>query len=263
MSKRDKSDSGLEAISDGVNALVAAGTSATIEGALGVLTGGVVGSLAGTALLSTAKMLKERFLGSREEHRIALGIGFAGIKVSQMIATGHQVRDDGFFDQVDNRSTGEEIIEGALLAVQGEYEEKKVKHIAYLLAGICFDSKLDRGKANFLLREAKALSYRQYLLLRLISSPAEYGVAYDIDLDKLKDKTAVDSIYFVPFDLVQETKSLRSRGLLKDDQKYLSESSFDIGLLELTWIGRRLVELLQLQELDSEDLEYVANSIRH
>ena len=78
-------------------------------------------------------------LSPREERRVGAVVLVAAAAIQEKIDSGRRPRDDGFFDPQppDNRSSAEEIAEGALIAAQREHEEKKILHLGYLLANIC------------------------------------------------------------------------------------------------------------------------------
>jgi hypothetical protein len=91
-------------------------------------------------------------------------------RVIQNLSQGRTLRQDDFFaGDINERSAAEEIFEGVLLAAQREYEEKKVKYVGNLFANIVFEPNIDRAFANFLLRLAERLSYRQLCILALFA----------------------------------------------------------------------------------------------
>ena len=52
-------------------------------------------------------------------------------KIDENIKNNKKLREDDFFENVDNRSSAEEILEGTLMVAQKEYEERKLPYILY------------------------------------------------------------------------------------------------------------------------------------
>lgn len=133
-----------------------------LAGSAGAITGGAGGPLITNTIKLLAKEIKQRYIDKREEARIGATIAYALVEIENNIRNGRQIRNDGFFaSQEGNRSTADGVYEGVLLAAQREYEEKKLKYYGELLANIAFDESIDKGQANYLLRIAQNLSYRQ------------------------------------------------------------------------------------------------------
>ena len=108
--------------------------------------------------------MRNRALGPREVERIGAAIGYALVDINKRLVAGEVPRRDGFFeiptDNVD-RSAADEIYEAVLIAAQGEYEERKLALYGRLLASVAFRDGISRAHANYLIRIAEELSYRQ------------------------------------------------------------------------------------------------------
>lgn len=117
----------------------------------------------------------DRRLSQRERQRVDAAITFAARKAFQRIMNGDQVRSDEFFqhNQQEDRSPSEEIAEAIALAVQREAEERKVRHIGFVLGNLAFEPSVDRVAANSFVRLAEDLSYTQMQLLALVGRNAE------------------------------------------------------------------------------------------
>ena len=84
---------------------------------------------------------------------------------------------DGFFEpDITDRSPADEIAEAVLIAAQREHEEQKLPYIANLLAFVAFESRIDRGMANYLIKLASFLTYRQLCILELARNPFGRGL---------------------------------------------------------------------------------------
>ncbi len=144
-------------------------------GALGFLFGGPVGSAAGGAagviisrsLVAAGAEVCDRVLSSREKARVGVALAVAAERTQERLASGDNVRDDGFFSDGTERPPFEEVTEGLLLAAQRAYDEKKVQHIGRLLANLNFRADLNVQSASVLVRLSDQLSYQQLCLLRL------------------------------------------------------------------------------------------------
>jgi hypothetical protein len=142
----------------------------------GIFIGASYGVLLTEVLKNAGSEIIERYLGSRQTIRIGANFIYASRRIEERLLRGDKLREESFFkNSQQNRSAAEEILEGALLLAQNEYEELKVRHYGYLLANIYFDSTIDQAFANFLLRSAEKLSYRQFCLLEVFFNSEEYN----------------------------------------------------------------------------------------
>src|SRR5690349_18054205 len=96
-----------------------------LAGHAGVVAGGVAGPTISHTLQKIGREVAGRLLGKREEKRVGAVLTFAAQKVEDNMASGRQVRNDGFFDeQPDGRSAADEIAEGVLMNSQRANEER-------------------------------------------------------------------------------------------------------------------------------------------
>jgi hypothetical protein len=142
---------------------------AAVGGALGLI-GGPTGVLAGAAggvfLTRTLKRvgteLRDRLLGPRQEVRVGAAFAFAANEIRERLEQGERERDDGWFEaDASGRPKGEELLEGVLLNAANAYEERKVPYLGWLYASLAFDAGIGRDYANFLMRLADRLTFRQ------------------------------------------------------------------------------------------------------
>jgi hypothetical protein len=61
------------------------------------------------------------------------------------------------------------------ISAQREHEEKKIPYLANLLATIAFDPHIDVGMANYMVRIASSLTYRQYCILNIAVNVTAWG----------------------------------------------------------------------------------------
>ena len=132
---------------------------------------------AGTMAWVASEYLDRR-VSRRERLRVDTAITFAARKAYQRIMDGDQVRSDEFFQRnpQEDRAPSEEIAEAIALAVQREAEERKVRHIGFILGNLAFEVSVDRVAANFFVRLAEDLSYTQMQLLTLVDRNSEIAL---------------------------------------------------------------------------------------
>ncbi len=127
----------------------------------------IYGIAAGAIVSETTKRVLGEFAGrvlsSREEIRVGATISFAAVKIQNRLDAGETPRADGFFDEDETgRSNADEIFEGVLLKAKNESQEKKIKYLGNLFANVAFRSDISTTEANFFLKTAEELSYRQF-----------------------------------------------------------------------------------------------------
>lgn len=153
--------------------------------ALGLLFGGppgaIIGGAAGPAFAHSLRWVlgevAHRTLGEREKVRVGAVLAFAVEAYERRVDEGRRVRQDGFFDDVaEERAAGNEVIEGVILAAQRLHEERKLRYLGNLLAGIAFAPDVDPALANHLIRLADQLSYRQLCLLALVADQDRFAL---------------------------------------------------------------------------------------
>ncbi len=265
---------------DGIDKLIKAGSKiagTSLGAAVGLSLAGTEGAVQGAAVGTTCSLLLEegltkvvgdfatRVLGPREVERIGASIIYARNKIQEKLAAGETLRNDGFFEQpqpprsacaeipIIERPPSEEIIEGILLSVQKEHEEKKLPFIGNLMANICFDSSIDKSQANFLIKIGKNISYMQMCILSMFSHPY---------------KSNIEGRYFessnFPYadrklnSLFQEIFDLGSQGLLyraKYEPVTKASDLNDPMSIEIVGAGSDLYRLMELGRLSELDLD--------
>jgi hypothetical protein len=79
---------------------------------------------------------------------------------------GRPVRSDGFFDgRLGRRPAAEEIAEAAVAAARRSTDERRVRHLGYLLAETAVSPDLDAELIGTALRLTESLTWRQLALL--------------------------------------------------------------------------------------------------
>lgn len=193
-----------------------------------------------------------RNLSINEEERLRKVLSQFNTKMIQnlSIGSGKSLRQDCFFsNKINERSAAEEIFEGVLFAAEREHEEKKVKFEGNFYANILFYPSIDRAKANFLLRLAQGLSYRQLCIVSLLVQKENF---------RLRDKDYRIIEKFNDFNLLallQDIYNLYSQGLLFVLDEIALVSPFDIVPAKMV-AGGPTKELHVLMGLEERFTEY-------
>lgn len=221
-----------------------------VSSALGFMAAGPGGAVAagvvGVALQRTLRYAASRYMSQRERIRSGAVSAHAIARISQRIGWGHQPREDFFSENLDCRSDGEEILEGVLIKARDEFEERKLKYLAFFYANLVFDSSVSAMTAHRLLKTIGLLSYRQLIFLALVHK------------EKMVDVSGLRSH--------SHHKSAELEALKIEEMDLLSGY---IGLHGLIWnyrdyedrlsnLGRVLARLAELDCIPAKDLEVVS-----
>jgi hypothetical protein len=139
-----------------------AGTAATLVA--GPFVGSAAGELTARVLLRVGAEIEKRLLAPRQEKRIADAYASASAGVEAHLQQGDRLRDE-FYEQSEDGGIAGELLEGVLLTAADAWEQRKVPYIGRLFAGVAFEPTVHLPDANYLLRLADQLTYRQLLLL--------------------------------------------------------------------------------------------------
>ncbi len=188
-SKESETSQGVRKLISAGAILVGATVTSMIEASLPGVTGMVLAATDGYVISEIVNELASRVLAPRQQVRVGATFSYAVKRITERIEKGDSIRNDQFFaSSIDNRSPADEVFEGVLLKAQNEYEEEKIRHYGYFFANICFDSNIDQGTANYILRMAERLSYRQYCLLRMFHLVDEKQLYdHNPDFRRMKD----------------------------------------------------------------------------
>jgi hypothetical protein len=255
----DNDNSALPEIANTGADTVGAATGATLGMLVGGPGGAVVGAAVGPPLSHAFRKIgaeiNNRYISPREDERIASALTYAIKRAKEKIDKGKKIRGDGFFDEgTDDRSTADEIVEGALIAAQREHEERKVEYIGYLIANICFDESLDGSQSNALIRAAERVSWRQMrifsYLLRLQEFTGEDRTAHTFDPD------SVQGLEAPPDDFLHEFSELQQMRLLMDLEAFM-DFPLDLSRYVVSKFGRQLYSLMELERIEPSVLQEI------
>jgi hypothetical protein len=102
----------------------------------------------------------------RERVRAGAALAFAVEYAATVHRNGRAVRTDGWFDpRTGSRSAAEEVAEAVVAAARRSADERRVRHLGYLLAEVAVSSDVDVALVGRAMRLADPLSWRQLGLL--------------------------------------------------------------------------------------------------
>ncbi|MGY1643661.1 hypothetical protein ACI782_21345 [Geodermatophilus sp. SYSU D00703] len=102
----------------------------------------------------------------RERARAGAVLAFAVEHSATLSRAGRRVRDDGFFTpRPGGRSAADEVTEAVVTAARAAADERRVRHLGYLLAEVAASPDLDAALVERALRLAAGLTWRQLVLL--------------------------------------------------------------------------------------------------
>lgn len=249
----------VETISDvggsTTSALVGAGIGAAIAGPVGIAGGAIAGTAIEKVFQRIGEEIKNRVLSKSENEKIETVYECAKQKISFNLSNGKPLRNDDFYEQqVDDRSSSEEILEGTLFAAQREHEEKKLPYLGNLYANINFDKSIDRQIANQLIKIASDISYRQLAILYVIG-------AYQnriINSPKRRESPFSGIRGYSNISIASEIFDLYRRSLIFSKNVILDAAGFTPSLLEISGVGALLYNLM---ELSTMPFDQIARSI--
>lgn len=252
MTENEDNDSALQEIANTGADTAGAATGAT----LGMLLGGPGGAVAGAAVgpplshafRKIAAEINSRYISPREDERVASALTYAIERAEEKLEEGEEIRGDGFFDEgTDDRSSADEVVEGALIAAQREHEERKVEYIGYLIANTCFDESLDGSQCNALISTAERMSWRQIRILSYLLRLQEF-TGQDRGAHTF-DSVSVLELEPPPDDFLHEFSELQQMRLLMDLEAFM-DFPLDPSRYAVSKFGRQLYSLMELERIE-------------
>lgn len=163
----------IERRMQGASALIGTVGGVVTELAVGGGLGALVGPTFGQIMSNVGSDVAARMLSASEERRISqVVVQATGSLAVKVHVDGEQIRTDGFFGE--EASDGEQIIEGVLLAARDAYEERKLPHIADMLANIAVTPTIDRASASYLVEISKRLTWRELEVLAIFEDDERF-----------------------------------------------------------------------------------------
>ncbi len=120
-------------------------------------------------LRSVAEEAAAALTGPRERARAGAALAFAVEHSVLLSRLDRRVRTDGFFTElVGGRVPAVELAEAVVGAARRSVEERRLRHLGYLLAEVVVSADIDAALATRALRLAEGLSWRQLVLLAAV-----------------------------------------------------------------------------------------------
>jgi hypothetical protein len=236
-----------------------------VGGVIGFLAGGPVGAAIGGAIgpavQAAASDVAERVLSQREAMRVAVTMSYAIDFIRERLNRGDIPREDNFFVPDDTkRSPAEEILEGALLKMKNEHEERKARFYGQLFANVSFDPNCSLTEANHLLHVMDNLTFSQLSLLSLLANADKFPNLPTTDYSDKNVTGQLSTVLAATFELCQN-------GLITLDEPgdddggtvVLDPAEIQPAHMRLRPVGQRLHELAGLAAIgDSDELQKLA-----
>ena len=244
----------IQAGSDIAGGITGAAVGLLVAGPVGAIAGGIAGTSISHTLQKIGRETSARVLGRREEKRVGGALLFAARKIEANRAAGQALRTDGFFaEQPDGRSPADEVVEGVLMVVQREHEERKLPFYGNLLANLAFQAGYDRAQSNMLIQLAQRLSYQRFCLLTLVVRKDRFQMRPSYRKEPRGASPAQVTA-------LQQMLTLYQYGLVSDASNgvWLSLGDAVPGDAQLQWPGAALHNLMELWTAPPSDIREVA-----
>ncbi|GAA4409673.1 hypothetical protein ACFQV2_19485 [Actinokineospora soli] len=254
---------------DPVTRLWASGADITgsIAGAgLGMLAAGpggaILGAGAGPSIAAAIKEYAHRTLGKRQSVRIGAAFQYAVAAYEERISVGDEVRDDGFFDRTHHSSDADEVLDGILVQVQQEHEERKVRFLGYLMANIAFEASVDAHLAHWLAKVAGELTWSQYVVLAAVGTGKAKEIFAGIRMDDSASTWTAFGVRSQVADLGYGKRELVAAPARKTKNHGLSVPNLSLEDLTLKGAGKLLFALMWLERIPREDMCFIEDALR-
>lgn len=234
-----------------VGAVVASATGISVAGAF-------VSPLITDQIDRASKEMINRHLAPNQDRRLGLAMWQAKLHLEAAMKNGAALRQDQFITGAgDAPAAASEIIEGAFRASMDSFEEAKARHLGVLAANICLErfSHIDQSTAAVAITIADRLSYRGYILLRMLKNIDRLGLAERREGVGLPVTPNVSALLVELYSLYQ----LSLAGMVGDGNSWLAvleAGSISPAHMRLGPLGETLYDLLGLAAIDEASMSY-------
>ena len=258
--KKDKQELFIDT-SASMGAALVGGMVGLTGGPGGVVAGVLVGAAAEVLFRKAGNEIKQRILSKSEENKILTVYDLAKEKIEKRLKAGDSIRNDGFFESVETvRSDADEVFEDLLFAAQREAEEKKLPYMANLFSNIIFNNSISKTEAHQLIKVAESLSYRQLVIMHVISL---FYTAKVMGIENSPFGSPRKKIYgtingYENISILTETLDLYRRSVIHSGSVIFDVGSINPSELFLVGVG---VQLYTLMELNNHAFDELASAI--
>lgn len=238
------SSMGVEVISSDKKELIEA-----IEDALDLINNQYIKNL----FLNTIKDFEDNYNFEKQNKKVLISLYHAVNMINENISKNKKINNKYLMCEENSVIPYiDELMEGIILAIKEEYEEKKYKYYGYLLGNILFYDDLDRDQCNRLIRVTKTLSYCQIKLIHM------YIISQTIQVPILKreDYTKSGISDYKLLGLLQDTLDMIQKGLLNGSGKLILDVvQINPSQIRVQGIGSLIYNLISINKMPYDELE--------
>lgn len=238
------SSMGVEVISSDKKELIEA-----IEDALDLMNNQYIKNL----FLNTIKDFEDNYNFEKQNKKVLISLYHAVNMINENISKNKKINNKYLMCEENSVIPYiDELMEGIILAIKEEYEEKKYKYYGYLLGNILFYDDLDRDQCNRLIRVTKTLSYCQIKLIHM------YIISQTIQVPILKreDYTKSGISDYKLLGLLQDTLDMIQKGLLNGSGKLILDVvQINPSQIRVQGIGTLIYNLISINKMPYDELE--------
>lgn len=238
------SSMGVEVISSDKKELIEA-----IEDALDLINNQYIKNL----FLNTIKDFEDNYNFEKQNKKALISLYHAVNMINENISKNKKINNKYLMCEENSVIPYiDELMEGIILAIKEEYEEKKYKYYGYLLGNILFYDDLDRDQCNRLIRVTKTLSYCQIKLIHM------YIISQTIQVPILKreDYTKSGISDYKLLGLLQDTLDMIQKGLLNGSGKLILDVvQINPSQIRVQGIGTLIYNLISINKMPYDELE--------
>lgn len=238
------SSMGVEVISSDKKELIEA-----IEDALDLINNQYIKNL----FLNTIKDFEDNYNFEKQNIKVLISLYHAVNMINENISKNKKINNKYLMCEENSVIPYiDELMEGVILAIKEEYEEKKYKYYGYLLGNILFYDDLDRDQCNRLIRVTKTLSYCQIKLIHM------YIISQTIQVPILKreDYTKSGISDYKLLGLLQDTLDMIQKGLLNGSGKLILDVvQINPSQIRVQGIGSLIYNLISINKMPYDELE--------
>ena len=235
---------GVEVISSDKKELIEA-----IEDALDLINNQYIKNL----FLNTIKDFEDNYNFEKQNKKVLISLYHAVNMINENISKNKKINNKYLMCEENSVIPYiDELMEGIILAIKEEYEEKKYKYYGYLLGNILFYDDLDRDQCNRLIRVTKTLSYCQIKLIHM------YIISQTIQVPILKreDYTKSGISDYKLLGLLQDTLDMIQKGLLNGSGKLILDVvQINPSQIRVQGIGSLIYNLISINKMPYDELE--------
>lgn len=254
----DRSELKLQ-LTDGSAELAGAlvGSAITLLGGPGAV---LIGAGTGVVATRGIKQALDRLFG-REKERAEAALAIVETAAQEHVEKNEHPREDGFFEEKDgHRPDADELLEGVIRLAASTYEERKLPLLASIFTEVAFDESTTAGDAQFLVRLADQLTFRQLVAMSILERVDEYQTELGrIQVSRAEGELSPDPALLLELDDLGDRRlighdsgdKVAMTGTTYNTIRPMSEN--ELQELALTPAGKQLTRLTQARDLISSE----------